>query len=271
MIIELLDGTRFDIENYSLKRLFHRIPSLTVEHSTATVEGRDSDIFIDSRFSGRTIPVELVYMARDIYDYYLLRDELNALFARKEPFFIIFKREPYKRWKVRLENSFETEPSSNMRPFTVNFICENIFAESVGTSLELAEQNFDSGLWGFGSGIDVDKEYQYEFSSSSFVVENIGNIPIDPREHDLEITIKATAASYFQITNNTTGDVYRYNGALSSTDTLTLKGIRTLKNGVSAFKDTNKQLLTLAVGSNSISITGGTVSSIAFNFRFLYK
>jgi predicted phage tail component-like protein len=272
MIIEQLNGTRYDIKNHSLKRLYHRIPSPSVEHTTSTVEGRSGDVFLNTRFSGRTISVELLYIARDIYDYYLLRDELNGLFARNEAFYIIFKTEPYKRWKVRLAQGFSMEPSGNMRSFTIEFVCENIFAESVGTSLDLQNQKeWDIGLWGWGMGLDWDKEYQYEFNDNSFTVENIGNVAIDPCEHELEIIVKGEFSDGVTITNQTTGDVYKYNEPLSSTDNLALSGIRTLKNGTSDFKSTNKKLLTLAPGENSITVEGGTLTSIAFNFRFLYK
>lgn len=270
MIIELLDGTRYDIEDYSLKRLYHRIPSVGVEHSTDSVEGRDGDIFIETRFNNRVISVELLYIARDIFDYYLLRDEINGLFARKETFYIIFKKEPYKRWKVRLATPFETEPHPHMRSFTVEFITVQPFAESVGTSLELAEQNFDSGLWGFGSRIDVDIDYEYVFNQSNFTVHNIGNVPIDPREHEIEITLKGTFSNGVTIKNTTTGDEYKYNGALSSTDELKISGVRTFKNGTSDFRRTNHKLITLGNGANNFTVEGGTVNSIAFNFRFLY-
>lgn len=269
MIIELLDGTRFDIEDYSLIRLFHRIPSLDVEHTTTSIEDRDGPIILETRFSGRTISVELAYIAQDIFDYYLLRDVINDLFARKEAFYIIFKREPYKRWKVRLAQGFETEPGPRMEPFTVNFICENIFAESIATTADIKEWDVDK--WGWNGTIDWDEDLNYSFDSNSFTVKNLGNVKIDPREHELEIIIKATTSSYLQITNNTTGDVFRYNGALSSTDELKLTGIRALKNSLSVLKNTNKKVLTLAPGENEMTVEGGTLSSIVFNFRFLYK
>jgi len=269
MIIELLNGATYDIADYSLKRLYHRIPSLEIEHTTASVEGRDGDIFLGTRFSGRTISVELLYMARDIYDYYLLRDELNGLFARKEAFYIIFKREPYKRWKVRLAQQFETEPSPSMRSFTVNFICESIYAESVATTADSKEWDIDK--WGWNNTLNWEDDFAYSFSNSSFVVKNLGNVPIDPREHEIEIIVKGDFPNGLTITNQTTGEVYQYNNPLSSTDVLKISGIRTFFNEISSFKNTNKKLLTLTTGNNAITVEGGTLTSIAFVFRFLYK
>ena len=271
MIIQKQNGTSFDIADYGLIRLFHHIPSASITHTSLTVEGR-GDIITSSTIGGRTISVEFGFRVTDIYDYYLLRDELNALFLLDEPFYIIFKREPYKRWKVRLSGQFMVEPTTRIKSFTVDFVTEKPFAESVGTSLDLQNRKeSDVNLWGHGMGIDSDKEYFYRFASNDFVVDNIGNVAVNPRMHDLEITLKGTFSSSVKITNKTTGDVFQYNRGLSSTDELKVKGVRTLKNGVSDFKNTNKKLLTLATGNNQISVEGGTVESIAFNFRFLYK
>lgn len=271
MIIELQNGTRFDIAEYGLKRLFHYIPSLVLSHNTKTVEDR-GDIVISSAYKQRTITVTLLYKVGDIYDYYLLRDQLNALFARNEAFYIIFKREHWKRYKVRLASQLSMNPAIRMDSFNVEFLMEDKYAESVGSSLDLQiKGSWDESLWGFGSGIDYDTQYNYTFNTNSFVVKNIGNELVDPRESKFDITLKGTFSNQVKITNQTTGDVFIYTGTLSSTDELRLIGIRTLKNGVSALKNTNKRLLTLLPGDNSFTVEGGTVSSIVFNFNFLYK
>ena len=271
MIIELQNGTRIDIAEYGLKRLFHYIPSLALTHNTSLVEGR-GDIVVSSEYKQRTITVTLMYIVDDIYDYYLLRDQLNALFARNEAFYIIFKREHWKRYKVRLASQLSIDPAVHMNSFDVEFLMEEKCAESVGSSLDLQNKGtWDESLWGFGSGIDYDTRYNYTFNSNSFVVKNIGNELVDPRESKLDITLKGTFGSQVKITNQTTGDVFVYTGALSSTDELKLTGIRTLKNGISTLKNTNKKLLTLLPGDNSFTVEGGTVSGIVFNFNFLYK
>lgn len=271
MIIQFLDGTTKDIQDYNLKRLFHQIPSLDVNHVIESVEGRGS-LVVGTQYQQRVITATLLYIVQDIYGYYLLRDELNALFARDEPFYIIFKREHWKRYKVRLAQQLEIEPNQHMNSFDISFRMDDLFAESVGTSLDLQNRGeWDADLWGFGSGIDYDTNYNYTFNTNNFLVKNIGNHKIDPRISNLEITLKGTFNSFVQITNHTTGDVYRFNNPLSSTDTLRLSGVRTLKNSLSAFKHTNHKLITLALGDNQITVEGGTIDSVVFDFRFLYK
>ncbi len=109
------------------------------------------------------------------------------------------------------------------------------------------------------------------YGTNNFTVKNLGNVKIDPRESELKITIKATASSYLEFKNNTTSEVFRFNGALTGTDTLVLNGIHTYKNGANAILNTNKKPLTLVPGNNVFSVSGGTVQSIEFDFRFLYK
>ena len=271
MIIELLNGTRYDIADYSLKRLFHFIPSANIVNSNYELEGR-SDYITNGRLNNRVIRVELLYITQDIYDYYLLRDELNNLLMRDEEFYIIFKREPNKRWLVRNNVQFEVPPNPHMQSFVVEFITQNFYAESVGTSLDLQNRKeWDVDLWAWDNTIDWDTNYPYTFSGNQFIVNNFGNIVVDPRYAWLETEIRAHPTGPLTITNTTTSDTYIYNGALTSSDTLLINGVRTLKNGVSDFANTNRQLLTLAVGTNNFIVNGGTIESIQFRFRFLYK
>ena len=268
MIIQKLDGTRFDVADYGLKRLFHRIPSADISHSFSTVDGR-SDILTETKINNRTIEVEFLYMSYDIYDYYLLRDELNALFMRAEPFYIIFKREPYKRWLVKTAGQFEIPPHPNMQSFTVEFITLNEYAESVATTTTLKE--WDVNKWGWNGSIDWEMDLRYSHSGNSFIIYNLGNETIDPRKHQLIITVKATSEYGVEIRNTTNNERYRYTGNLNETDNLILDGIRSTKNGLSVFRETNHGLITLTPGPNQFLVSAQTLHDITFDFRFLYK
>jgi len=268
MIIELSNGKKLDIANYSLKRLFHHIPSVSISHNTEQVDGRDGLLFLETTFDSRIITVEFLYESYDIYDYYLIRDEINALFTRKESFYITFKNEPYKRYLVRLNQAFEVEPDQYMNSFTVEFTCVNVFGESVASTLSKKEWDIDA--WAWNGQITWDDNLTYSFNTNSFTVVNIGNVDINPRQSDLNIVLKGSFSSSVTITNQTTGDFYTYNGSLGANDTLTIKGVQSFKNGTSVFRNTNKELITLQTGANNFTIHGGTVSSISFDFRFLY-
>lgn len=268
MIFQRLDGTMYDISNYGLTRLYHNIPSSDIEHNTVSIDGR-GPIITSSTIGQRTISVDMLFQVADIYDYYLLRDEVNSLFLLEESFYIIFKREPYKRWLVKVADGYKLPPHPKAGVFTVNFRTQNRYAESIATTLDIKEWDIDK--WGWNGTISWDDDLQFVFTSNSFVVNNLGNAIIDPRENELEIVIKATAGTYLKLTNNTTGDIFQYNKTLTTNDTLTLTGVKTLKNGNSVFKDTNHELIQLIPGNNIFTVEGGTIQNIAFNFRFLYK
>lgn len=270
MFIEQLDGTRSHIRERNLRRLFHHIPSPNIEHSIEEVVDRHS-VITGSKFNNRTIRVQFLYDAYDIYDYYLMRDEIHAFFMQTEPYYIIFEREPYKRWLVRVANQFEIPPHPHMEAFYVEFITENCYAESVGTSLQLVEKSIDSGLWGWVRGIEWDENYKYVFNTSSFKVINVGNVAIDPRMHNIEITVKGSFPNGLTITNDTTGDVYKFEERLLATDVLVLRGVNTFKNGASAFGRTNKKLLTFKPGANYLRVSGASGAfEVKINTRFYY-
>jgi len=266
--IELLDGTRYDIADYDLKRLFHYIPSAEIYHNSVAVDGR-SDIIIGSKINNRIIRVEFLYISQDIYDYYLLREQINALFIREESFYITFKREPHKRWLVKTNLQYELPPDPKMQSFVIEFITQNTYAESVATTQSLKEWDFNS--WAWNGSISWDSEIIYNFNNNDFTVYNLGNVDIDPRESEIEIIIKGDFPNGLRIRNETTGQTYIYNSALSTNDELKINGIRTLKNGVSDFANTNKRFITIKKGQNNIFIDNGTIQSVTFNFRFLYK
>lgn len=269
MIIQLLNGTQIDTASYSLRRLFHFIPSAVIDHTVQSVEGRP-DIILSSQLNNRVIRVEFLYEAADIYDYYLLRDELNDLFMRTEPFYIIFKREPYKRWLVKTSAQFEVPPAPHMNSFIVEFITMNGYAESIINTRDFKKE-WDIDRFSWNGVIDWDSNNKYSFDSNSFIIYNGGNLIIDPTINDLTVNISANANSFLQIQNVTTGDVYRYNRPLSPSDSLVLNGIRTLRNGVGDFGSTNRKLLTLNAGNNVFVVTGGNIENINFDFKFLYK
>lgn len=271
MIIELLDGTRFDTADYDLKRLFHFIPSATIDHTSQSVEGRP-DIILSSQLNNRIIRVEFLYEAADIYDYYLLRDELNDLFMRTEPFYIIFKREPYKRWLVKTSSQFEVPPAPHMNSFVVEFLTFNGYSESTFATPQLDSKEWDVDKFYWNGNIQWDENISYRFfETNNFVVNNLGDLDVDPTQNFLQITVNANALEFLEIRNITTGDVFRYNGTLTINDLLNLEGIRSFKNQVSVFSDTNRQLISLKKGINVFEVIGGTINSIGFNFRFLYK
>jgi len=269
MIIQFLNGERIDVEQYGLKRLFHYIPSLPVEHSKAVVDG-GREIITNTRLRNRQIQVSFIYESQDISDYYLIRDEVNNLFLREEPYYIIFKKEPYKKWLVKLSQQFQLPPDPKMQEFTIDFITVNRYAESISSTQDLKE--WDADVWSWNGGISWDEDLSYEFNTNNFVVNNLGTAIVDPRESYLEIELTANSTSLLTLHNRTTDERWTYNGKFSTTDKIIISGIQSFKNGTSIFLDTNKELISLAPGRNVFSITGNVKDiNVKFKFNFLYK
>jgi Phage tail protein len=157
---------------------------------------------------------------------------------------------------------------ANKGRFDVEFTTLSPFAESIGTTLD--PFTFDAELWQIGQGLTAEDGIVYTHSTSSFRIYNAGDVTIDPRVLPLKITFTG-ASTNLKITNTTTGDMWQYTGTTQAGDTITLDGVRSLKNGVSIFSATNRKLITIASGWNDFTITGASGSfTISFDFRFYY-
>lgn len=270
-IITRLDGKTYNLNELGVVTRDFIVSSPNYTHTTTTVPGRPGAIHNGTQIGPRTIRGVYYMRAFDNGDYALMRDEVFALFNSDEPFYVQEVRAGAKRWLVRVDGGFEMDQQGGKYGFfDVNYIAFNPFAESLAKTGDVKEWDVD--LWAWGMGIDWDDSLAYTFNTSTFTVRNLGNVPIKATntKTPLKITLKGTFTNGMIITNITTGDVYQYNGTLTQNDTLVLDGVRSLKNGLSVFGDTNKRLLTIAPGNNEFTITGGTVSEITFDFRFYY-
>lgn len=276
------------------------VSPIEIKRNTAEVEMRAGLVPEQAKHGTRRILLELMFVAKDHSDYIALRDRAHDLFTDLEPYYL-YEAIPRKNtgmygfelpgqaWGKEVDfMPDEVAFLCGKRYFVVNGEMSDIeqkgltgkftvlletyklpYAESSATTKSRKE--WDINLWQWGQGLTWDDDLQYSFTSNNFTVRNLGNVKIDPRESELIITIKATASSYLEVRNQTTGEAFRFNSSLSATDTLVLNGIHTYKNNVNAIVNTNKKLLTLAPGNNIFAVTGGTVHSIEFEHRFLYK
>ncbi|EON72256.1 phage tail domain-containing protein [Lysinibacillus sphaericus] len=276
------------------------VSPIEIKRDVADVERRAGTVNELIKHGSRRIQLHLMFVAKDHSDFTVLRDRAFDLFTDLEPYYLyeaiptkqstMYDFElPGREWGKELDfTPSEVAFLHGKRYFVINSDMSDIeqkgltgqfsveletdmlpYGESSATLKEL--KLWDINKWEWNQGLTWDDDLQYKFMANNFSLKNLGNVKIDPRESELKITIKATTSSYLEIRNVTTGEVFRFNGALSSADTLILNGIHTYKNGANAILNTNKKLLTLAPGINTFSVTGGTIQSIEFDFRFLYK
>ncbi|WP_236809895.1 phage tail family protein [Bacillus glycinifermentans] len=232
------------------------------------IEGRNGSIRTGKDFGIRSIKADCIFFGEDTDDFFLLRNEIISALYRESQFYIITESEPYKRWKAEVSSSFDPDRIGSFGSFSIQFDCAEVFAESVGTTLD--PFTFDANKWLLGEGL-TDTIPTYKHKTTTFSIYNAGDVKIDPVDMPLIITYKG-ASSKLTITNQTTGDSWQYLSTTGSGDTIVLNRVMATKNNVSIFGNTNRKLITLAPGWNQFKLSGTSGSfEIAFNFRFYYS
>ena len=238
------EGNKINVESIGLFGLKLRIsaPSYTVEREI--IPGGQT-IILDKQLNPRQLVAEFMTKAEDYRDSFRLRDDLYEVLGHGNEMYIGEIHVPGKWWIVSLE---DWEPERANR--TVSRIDIPLFCAS-----------------GVSESVNLIKK---KFSSSTFTFKNEGNQVIDPRKKkETEIIFKG-ASTNLTITNNTTGDVWKYNGSTTHSDIIQLKGVQAFKNDSSIFGQTNKKLLTMAVGNNEFEVTGATDFELTISTRFYF-
>jgi hypothetical protein len=266
-IIQRLNGAIYNLEDYGITTRDLAISSPGSRSYSEVIEGRHGAVGLGIDFDVRRINASFYMKAVDYDDYALLRDEVFRIFRNDEVFYVIESRNPGRRWLVRIETPFIIDQQGLYGFFDVEFIADNPFAESIGTTLD--PLTFDTDLWQIGQGLTIDDK-TYQFTTSTFQVYNAGDIAVDPRVFPLTITFTG-ASTNLAITNVTTGEVWEYTGTTQAGDVIKLDGKRSTKNGLSVFRDTNRTVIKIAQGWNDFTITGASGTfTISYDFRFYY-
>jgi phage-related protein len=264
------DGTIYDMREKGILVNSFLIDSLTPIHSRETIDGRDGFVDMGTNYDGRTMHTTCEFIAKDVPDFALFRDELFRILDSREAFYLIVDSEPGKRWHVKCDSKFSIAQSYKDGVFSIDFISDSPYAESVGRT-DIDPITMDSDKWqSVGAGIAMDDDLIYTYSTNSFRIYNGGDSTVNPRFN--ELIIKYVGASDgLTIENTTTGDEFNYNESTSASDVLEINGARVLLNGVSSFSKSNRQLITLAPGWNDIQLSGTSGEfQCTFGFRWLH-
>jgi hypothetical protein len=265
--IQRLNGALYNLTDYGIKALDFQIDAPSPRVYSEIVEGRDGTLDLGAVYDQRQLRGSFFMTAVDSIDFALLRNEIFRIFAGAEAFYLIDSREPGKRWKVR-SNGFSVEQlTATKGRFNVDFTAQTPYAESIGTTLD--PMTFDADLWQIGQGI-IDEGLVYEHTTSTFRIYNLGDVTVNPRHVPLVITYSG-ASTNLKIKNVTTGEEWTYTGTTTASDSVVLDGVRSTKNGLSIFRDTNRKVISLLPGWNDFTITGASGSfTVSFDFRFYY-
>lgn len=257
------------------------VSSVNVEGIYSEVEGRAGTVDYGADFGSRTITVPFYYKASDLHDVPLLRDELFGLVVSSEPFYVReMRRLTYqtgenlfvggKRYLVRISGNFDIE-----QEFKYGFgelVFETVglpFAESIGTTQDIERNGlrYSQELWSYGMGLSYDEDsHKYTNKKMNFAIFNAGNVSVHPFEQYLKIEFENIGKGY-RLINETTGDKFEYLGR--TTGKFVLDGPNMTMKGLQAFRDTNRQYISLVPGWNYFN--QNKAKEVKFDFRYYYK
>lgn len=266
-IVKLLDGTVFDLDDIGIETRDFNPSAPSPKHSYEEMEGSHGAIDLGTVYGPRKINCSFYIKAVDMWDYALFRDEVFNVFDSRQAFYIIDKRNPGKQWLVKCASDYDIDQQRIYGFFDIQFISSSPFAESIGTTL--SPLDIDSSIWQVGQGLTTE-DLGYVHTTPTFRIYNAGVVLIDPRRMPLLITFKG-ASTNLKIRNKTTGDEWSYTSTTTANDTIRLDRVRSTKNSLSIFRDTNRKLISIESGWNDFEIAGATSPfSISFDFRFYY-
>ena len=216
-----------------------------------------------------TLSFDIRSREQSMFDLVLQKTELRELFTREPEFYLIYSKEPGKKYRVVYDSIDDERKGAIYTRYTVNLGAIRGYSESIATTL--TDFNLEEE-WQFSQGL-VAEDYKYTHRTSHFIIYNAGSFEIDPREHYLRIALEGESEGNVTIFNKTTGDRFIYYPSLSTNlgQTLVLDGVIPKLNGVSCGINTNHGLINLVEGVNEIEIQNITRVKSSWDFRFLYK
>ncbi|MGG4288377.1 phage tail domain-containing protein [Priestia megaterium] len=263
-----------DLEQYNVYTTNFILDSPSPSHERQEISRQHGTVTLGSTLGARPMSVTFHINAVDAYDFPLVRNEVFKVLNGLEFVYLVDKREPGKRWKVKVESSYEVTPVALVfAQFEIDFTSDSPYAESIGTTQD--SLTFDAEVWQIGQGLLSEDDILYTRTANSFQIYNAGDVTIDPRFIHTPLTIEVTAASTatnatLTLTNTTTGDVWTYTGATTSGQVIVLENVQSLVGGASVALKTNYGLIKLQPGYNNFT-KSSNISQVKFISRFYYK
>lgn len=233
-VVEHLDGKVFDLYGQNVVTRDFIVSSPTYSRDMIYLDGGYGAIESNVTLEPRNIVIHFWMRADDVLkEYVSLRDFVFNVFGRGKPFYITDSREPTKRWLVILESGFEMEQTDHYGFFEVPLLA----LKGVSETSNIITRNY---------------------RTSKFNLYNPGDVEVKMvNQEETEINFYGIS-SRLAILNHTNGEVWTFDGDTQSNSTITLRGVRSYRNGIPIFRDTNKQVLQLEVGNNEIEIIGAS-------------
>lgn len=252
------------------------VSSIEKERKEQQIDGVPGVVDYGYNYKGREVKMNfMTEHYHGTYDHRLQRDEIYNLFDEYPFLYVSDDTVPSRVLKITVDGSFTPERYGYWySTFEVDARITGLpFWRTKYTTQEIESSGY-SGLvekYGTADGLHVDY-LKYTFTETTFKVWNGGNVTVDPRNMDLKIRLyRLVTDGAFTMTNKTTGEVFKYTEVRNG-NTVDLNGVKALLGlAQNKLRDTNRKFISLVPGENEITISGGTVNNIQFDFPFYYK
>lgn len=300
MIIDHLDGTRYRVP--SLQGLIHaqlKVAPVDNVFDSQNIKNAPGRNRTTSHHGVRKLQLTIMVRAYDAMNTSEIESALARIFDIEGPFYIFnsiltggygfelpgqtswtdsyslmeYTDMLHKRWFVERINNDAIEWSGLNGKRVIEMETAQLpYSETPYTTQAIGTKTWDENKYAWDMGLHWDDAPPaYTFNTNAFVVKNFSDIAIDPsRRIPLHIELRGVFGSQVLIRNETTGDEFIFSGSLANGDVLVLDGIYATKNGIVVTGSTNKKIIRLAKGENRFTVSGGTVASVKFDFRFYY-
>ncbi|MGW7932871.1 phage tail domain-containing protein, partial [Staphylococcus xylosus] len=150
------------------------------------------------------------------YDYNLMISEINDFFDNYPYLYIAHESVPTRVLKIAIDKKFEPKRISRSKYAKLEINAEIIglpYWKTIYTTKDIEENEFTVKNDMFGLADDIHQEYtRYTFDKSNFSIWNGGNITVNPRFMDLNITVlNADSDGQATIKNKTTDESFVFN------------------------------------------------------------
>nr|WP_263313609.1 phage tail family protein [Mammaliicoccus sp. Marseille-Q6498] len=251
--------------------------SVGKERIEETIDGIPGTI--DYGFNYSTREVKLTFWLTHFHgehDYHLMKAELNNLLDKTEFMYISTDALPSRMLKITVDEAYIPERIlySNASQLEITARISGLpFWRTKYTTQDIETSGYSSIAEKYGTADSIHIDHtKYTHTANEFTIYNAGNVTIDPRNMMLNIRLyRLVTQGEFKLKNLTTGEEFQYKGVLTG-NTVDLNGIKVLIGlAQNRLRDTNREFISLVPGENKITISGGTVENIQFDFPFYYK
>lgn len=222
------------------------VSSINKEVLTERIENVPGKIRYGSTDGDRQIELKFYFKSDDTEHYRHIRNSLYGLLS--EPFYVVEKYFPDRRYLVELSESFNPARYDNNK--TDGELVINV------TTVELPY---------------AESKEPEVINELTFFVD--GNKEIEPYRQHLKIEIKNVDGSddYLELRNLTNNSYFRVNEAVEPNDEIIIDGVLVTRNGGQALRITDKTFIVLEPGKNEIVVQGAQSADVKITFRNYYK